>query len=250
MARESASIETGRANGMIDRLSSPKATTQLFAITIGLMLAMQFYFPAQLAIPLPGSDIRPVLLLEFASKPEHLAHIFGDLDDPQRASRIAGMNMGNALDYPFMLAYGLFIYSFFAGVSRQLPGRLWKIFGWMGLIAAASDAIENAILFRMVADMANPLDEMAILPYPVWVKFALLALSCGGAAWAFSQLRRWILALLCLPAPLFLVPGMLDPYGIGPLATALIGLGWLAMAAYAVREWITLRRGSRSEHVG
>ena len=71
------------------------------------------------------------MLLEFASKPEHLTHIFGETDDPLRDARIAGMNMGNALDYPFMLAYGLFILSFFACVARQLPGGLWLIFGWL-----------------------------------------------------------------------------------------------------------------------
>ena len=229
---------------MPQKLGEHSTSLILFLLVLGLMAAMQAYFPAQLAIPLTGSEIRPVLLLEFASKPEHLTHIFGELSDTQRASRIAGMNLGNALDYPFMLAYGLFVFSFFACVSRKLPGRHWMIFGWMGLIAAASDAIENAILFSMVADMAHPLGEMAILPYPVWTKFGLLALSCGGAAWAFIRMKRWISALLCLPAPLLLVPGLLDPYGIGPLATALIGLGWIAMASYAVREWIAQRRSS------
>lgn len=228
----------------LPRLSDPKATSLLFAVALGLMVAMQFYFPAQLAIPLPSSDIRPVLLLEFASKPEHLVHIFGELGEPQRDARIAGMNIGNALDYPFMLAYGLFILSFFAVIARKLQGRIWLVFGWLGMIAAVSDAIENALLFSMVDDMANPLNEMAILPYPVWIKFGLLAFTCGGAAWAFIKLKRWILALACLPAPLAFFPGLFDPYGTGPVATALIGLGWIAMASYAVREWIAQQRSS------
>ncbi|MCZ8323483.1 MAG: hypothetical protein ACK442_01080 [Novosphingobium sp.] len=215
------------------RLGDHKVTLALFAATVGLFLIMGQYFPQELAIPLPGSDIRPVLLLEFASQAQHLDHIFGAADDPARAGRIAGMNIGNAIDYLLMPAYGLMTYSFFRGIGRQLNGRVWLVFGAMGILAALADAIENALMFRMVADMASPLDEMALLPYPVWIKFGLLAVTCGGAALAFVRLRRWVLALLCLPAPLLLVPGMLDPFGLGPTSTMLIGLGWLAMGIHA-----------------
>ncbi|MFN5901581.1 MAG: hypothetical protein ACK439_01255 [Novosphingobium sp.] len=215
------------------RLGDHKVTLALFAATVGLFLIMGQYFPQELAIPLPGSDIRPVLLLEFASQAQHLDHIFGAADDPARAGRIAGMNIGNAIDYLLMPAYGLMTYSFFRGIGRQVNGRVWLVFGAMGILAALADAIENALMFRMVADMASPLDEMALLPYPVWIKFGLLAVTCGGAALAFVRLRRWVLALLCLPAPLLLVPGMLDPFGLGPTSTMLIGLGWLAMGIHA-----------------
>jgi hypothetical protein len=215
------------------RFGDHKATLALFAATIGLFLIMGQYFPQELAIPLPGSNIRPVLLLEFASQARHLEHIFGMADDPARAGRIAGMNIGNAIDYLLMPAYGLMTYSFFRGIGRELDGKLWLVLGAMGIFAALADAIENALMFRMVADMTSPLDEMALLPYPVWLKFGLLAVTCGGAAWAFMRLRRWLLALLCLPAPLLLVPGILDPFGLGPTSTMLIGLGWLAMGIHA-----------------
>ncbi len=215
------------------RLGDHKVTLALFVATLGLFLVMGQFFPQELAIPLPGSDIRPVLLLEFASQAQHLDHIFGAVGDPDRAGRIAGINTGNAIDYLLMPAYGLMTYSFFRGIGRELKGKAWLVFGGIGIVAALADAIENALMFRIVADMANPLDEMALLPYPVWTKFGLLAVSCGGAAWAFVRLRRWVLALLCLPAPLLLVPGILDPFGRGPTSTMLIGLGWLAMGIHA-----------------
>lgn len=215
------------------RLGDHKVTLALFAAVVGLFLIMGRFFPQELAIPLPGSDIRPVLLLEFAAQAQHLEHIFGSLGDPERAGRIAGMNIGNAIDYLLMPAYGLMTFSFFRGIARELSGSVWAIFAWMGIVAAMADAVENALMFRMVADMANPFDEMALLPYPVWLKFGLLALTCGGAAWAFARMRRWVLAILCLPAPLLLVPGMIDPFGLGPKSTMLIGLGWLAMGIHA-----------------
>lgn len=222
------------------RLGSYPLTAILFVLTLAILAVMQGYFPAELAIPLPGSTIRPVLLLELASQPQHLVHIFGEPGDPLRGARIAGMNTGNAIDYLLMPSYGLLTLSFFIGIAGELRAGFWRVFGTMGVIAACADAFENWLMFRMVADMAGPQSEMALLPYPVWIKFGLLALSCGGAAWAFIRLRRWVLAALCLPAPLMLVPGLLDPLHTAPLATSLIGLGWLAMAVHAATRW---RRG-------
>ncbi len=232
---------------MLRRLGDFRVTSLLFGAVVALMLVMQQFFPAELAMPLEGSDIRPVLLLEFASTPQHLRNIFGASDDPDFAARVAGMNIGNAIDYPFMLVYGLFVLSFFAGIARELPERVWLLFGWLGMAAAASDAVENALLFRMVADMANPLDEMAVLPFPVWTKFGLLAICCAGAAWALIRMKRWVLAFLCLPAPIMLIPGILDPYGTGPLATTLIGLGWLAMGGYVLTRWWSARSSAPTQ---
>lgn len=226
------------------KLGDHRLTLLFFALTIGTLLVMRQFFPAELAIPLAGSDIRPVLLLEFASQPSHLVNIFGEANDPLRAARIEGMNTGNALDYLLMPAYGLLTLSFFFGVARELDAPVWRLFGWMGVVAALSDAVENAIMFRMVSDFvsgADMLGEMAVLPYPVWLKFGLLAASCGGAAWAFIIMRRYLLAVLCLPAPLLFVPGLLDPFGLAPGATTTIGLGWLAMALHAGTRWYGAR---------
>jgi hypothetical protein len=202
---------------------------------------MQGFFPAELAIPLPGSDIRPVLLLEFASSADHLRHIFGDTGDPLRGARVEGMTIGNRLDYLLMPAYGLLTLSFFYGIARETGRAGWRLVGWIGVIAALSDAVENAIMFVMVDDFvagADPLGPMALLPVPVWVKFGLLAASCGLAAGAFLQLRRYVLALLCAPAAIMFVPGLLDPFGLGPSATSMIGLGWIAMVVHAATRWM------------
>ncbi len=81
------------------RLGDHRLTLFFFALTLATMLVMRQYLPAELAIPLPGSDIRPVLLLEFVSKHDHLVHILGEIGDPLRDARIAGMHTGNVLDY-------------------------------------------------------------------------------------------------------------------------------------------------------
>lgn len=213
-----------------------RLTLLFFALTLGILLVMQAIFPADLAIALPGSDIRPVLLLEFAHTPAHLEHIFGLANDPLRAGRIEAMTTGNSLDYLLMPAYGLLTLSFFFGIARETGSPFWRVFGWAGIVAALADAVENAIMFVMVDNFTTGSDvtgAMAVLPFPVWIKFGLLAASCGGAAWAFARLRRFVLALLCLPAALLFIPGLLDPFGLAPTATSTIALGWIAMAVHA-----------------
>lgn len=227
------------------RLGNHPLTALLFVTTVAILTLMQSYFPAVLAIPLPGSSIRPVLLLEMASQPQHLIHIFGQTDDPLRPGRIAGMNTGNAIDYLLMVSYALLTLSFFFGIAQELGSNIWRLFGWLGVIAALADGTENWLMFRMVAHIADPSAEMAVLPYPVWIKFGLLALTCGAAAWAFVKLRRWALAALSLPAIVMLIPGFLDPLHVAPKATALIGLGWLAMALHAASRWWSSRRTAR-----
>lgn len=227
------------------RLGSHALTLALFFAVLIIFLVMGQFFPQELAIPLPGSSIRPVLLLEFAATPQHLIHIFGDVDDPQRAARLAGMHMGNVIDYLLMPAYGLMTFSFFRGVAAELGDRRWALFGWLGLAAALADAIENALMFRIVAAMGGSASDFALLAVPVWTKFGLLALTCAGAAWAFVRMRRWLLALLCLPAPLLFIPGALDPYGLAPTATTMIGLGWAAMAIHAGTRWWQNRQAVR-----
>lgn len=223
------------------RTADPRLTLFFFLLTLAIFVVMGRYFPAELAIPLEGSTIRPVLLLEFAQSHQHLIHVFGEPGDPERAARIAGMNTGNALDYLLMPAYAFLNFCFFSMIAEQRSARIWRVFGWMGVAAALADAVENALMFDIVGQFvtgtSTSYSAMAWLPFPVWLKFGLLALCCGAAVVAFVLERRWILALLSAPAPLLLLPAMLDPMGIGPVATGTIGLGWLAMAAYAAWRW-------------
>lgn len=225
------------------RLGAPITTLFLFGVTVVTLGIMMAIFPAELAIPISGSTITPVLLLELATDPKHLVHIFGEVDDPLRAARIAAMNLGNTIDYLLMPAYGLFIFSFFAGLKTHLADPQWRIFGWLGIIAAMADAVENWLMFQIVGDIANSGASLGLLPYAVWTKFGLLALCCGAAGSGFIQLRRPILAILCAPAPLLFIPSFLYPMEFARVGTSVIALGWLAMALYAFSQWRAVRDG-------
>ncbi len=211
-------------------LADRRTTAVLFGLVLLMFAIMQAVFPKTLAAPLPGARVEsPVLLFEFARTPEHLDHVFGVAGDPDRAARVAAMDRGNRLDYLFMPIYGFFAFSVFAVIVEEKRRAYWLVFGAFGLAAAASDAVENMLLLSITSDLSTAQGPLALLHWPVWIKFGLLALSCGGAAVAFFQSKRYVLGALCLPAPLFILPGIAMPFQFGGIAAATIGLGWLGM---------------------
>jgi hypothetical protein len=197
------------------------------------------FMPAALAHAIPGSSIaNPVLAFEFARTTAHLDAVFGTLGEPLRNERIAGMMHGNLFDYLFMVVYGSFVLAFFGATVRTTGHPRWWLAGWLGPLAALSDAVENALLLSINADMATPEGEFAALPWFVWLKFVALAVACGFAAAALLRQRAWLPALLCLPAAIGIWFGLAVPFRWGEAAVTTIALGWLAMLGWAAwRTW-------------
>jgi hypothetical protein len=193
-----------------------------------------FFMPAELAHPIPGASItNPVLAFEFARTPAHLDAVFGLPGDPLRAGCIAGMFQGNVFDYLFMVVYGSFVLAFFGASAKATGDPRWWWAGWLGPLAAVSDAIENALLLSINADMASPEPELAALPYFVWIKFIALAIACGFAAWAMVRQRAWLPAILVFPPAVAIWVGAAAPYRYGEAAIFTIFIAWVVMLAFA-----------------
>jgi hypothetical protein len=198
------------------------------------------FMPAALAHPIPGASItNPVLAFEFARTPAHLDAIFGAVGDPGRDAHVAGMMRGNVLDYLFMVVYGSFVLAFFGASARATGERRWWIAGWLGPFAAIADAIENALLLSINADMAHPQTELTWLPYPVWAKFIALSLAGGLAAWTLVRQRACMPAILVAPPALAMWFGVTAPFARGQISVSTIFVAWVTMLIYA--GWRTWR---------
>ena len=206
--------------------------------TLLVSQSFKLFMPEAMAHPIPGATIaNPVLAFEFARTPADLDAVFGALGEPLRPVRIAGMMRGNVLDYLFMVVYGSFVLAFFGASAKATDNAVWWRAGWLGPLAALSDAIENALLLSINADMASPGAELAALPWFVWIKFVALAVACGLAASALLRQRGWLPALMCIPAPIALWFGLAAPLRWGEAAVSMIALGWIAMLAWAAWRW-------------
>ncbi len=184
----------------------------------------------------------PVYALEMARSPADLIAVFGEAEDPERANRIEAMDRGNRLDLLFALAYGLFLAAFCRGVRSEVGARgqtFWLVMSLLGVAAALSDLIENAILLRLTTDLEGA-PGIEWLAYPVWLKFSAIA-AVGFAASAYLMGTRHTVAWRCAGVVAllgcFTVPiGAVDPARFGYLMGSGITLCWLVLLAYAGRR--------------
>ena len=140
-----------------------------------------------------------------------------------------------------MVVYGSFVLAFFGASAAATGNPRWWLAGWLGPLAAVSDAVENALLLSINADMAAPEAELAGLPLPVWIKFVALALACGLAGWALLRAARLAArAAAACRRRWRSGSGLAAPLHWGEAAVGTIALAWIAMLGWAA--WRTLAR--------
>jgi len=217
----------------------------LLVIILALYLMPKFPQEAATEIAAYGS---PVYAFEMARSVDDLIAVFGDVNDPNRLDRITAMNDGNYWDFPFMVAYGAFIASFFFAAYRSSNKRHWLVFSILGVVAAFSDAYENILLLGLTADLEQALG-LHLLLYPVTVKFQLLSI-CGIGLGMFllsQDSRIWfylgILAILAGLASL-----LAFHFGADVGFFFFVGQGitvcWLIQLVFAVYKGNKERRGA------
>jgi len=208
----------------------------LAVLAIAVILMPKFPTDSEGIDPGYGS---PVIAFEMARSVADLHAVFGTPDDPERARRIAMMDDGNIWDFPFMIAYGLFIALFLRAAGKASGNTLWYLLATLGIVAGAADAIENNILLGLTADLEAATD-IGLLAYPVWIKFFSIMITgvAGGIVVATQGRHFWrILGVVAAASALLVLVGFYDPATYG----ALLGLGiticWVIMLAFAITRW-------------
>ena len=124
-----------------------RATAVLGLLLSILGLYMMPMFPQTGAVDLSGYG-GPVFAFEMARNLTDLVNVFGGIDDPDRATRIAQMDLGNYWDFLFMLLYSAFIAAFLFAASNKPLSVSWKVMIVLALFSGGMDALENGILPR------------------------------------------------------------------------------------------------------
>ncbi|MGD1934652.1 MAG: hypothetical protein ACFB0Z_09140 [Candidatus Phaeomarinobacter sp.] len=195
-------------------------------------------FPTDSAGIEPGYG-SPVIAFEMARSVADLHAVFGTPDDPERARRIAMMDDGNIWDFPFMIAYGLFIALFLRAAGKASGNSLWYLLAMLGIIAGAADAIENNILLGLTADLEAAKD-IGLLAYPVWIKFFSIMTTgvAGGIVIATQGRHFWrILGVVAAASALLVLVGFYDPATYGTLLTLGVTICWVIMLIFAITRW-------------
>jgi len=226
-------LVTGQRGG--DATSAWRLCVVAGFIVLALSLYILPKFPADGAGFAAGYG-SPVIAFEMARSVADLQAVFGMPDDPDRPRRIAMMDDGNIWDYPFMVAYGAFIFLFLRAAARAGGRSLWLLFALLGLIATGADAVENMILLGLTQDLEAARD-IGWLAIPVWLKFFSIMISGAAAGIVIATQGRhfWrVLGGIATLSALTVMVSFADPAAYGALLTLGITVCWVIMLAFAI----------------
>jgi len=147
-------------------------------VTLFIGVALSFVYPLPTA-SLPAGFHSPVLAFEFAHSTEDVYQIFGQEANAQQAGIRYKMDLGNTIDFLFMVVYSSFLMFFFRLASRDRKRRLFYVGVFFAFIALVSDIYENIQLFQISAKLNKvPFEnELLLLHYSTWTKWGSLAIS-------------------------------------------------------------------------
>jgi len=144
---------------------------------LALVIIMEFYFPKVN----PEGFQSFIVAFEFAKTPNQIHQLLNELD----ANTLKNINIGNYIDFGFMIAYTLFLVLFFKKAAKTF-NKNWLLAGIpLSVIVLIADVIENILLFQITAMYSATIadaDLIAVLNKlhaATWIK-------CGGLAIIFA----------------------------------------------------------------
>lgn len=147
----------------------------ILVIVCSLMLMK--IFPSQ-APQMPDGFMTPILAFEFAKTSQEVEKLFGNPSSEYRAAMIEAMNLGNRLDYFYMILYSLFLFTFSVTCARIRKTPRYYLGALLSILVLLGDAMENLQLLRITAKLAEGgfERELQLLNYFTWLKWGGLTL--------------------------------------------------------------------------
>ena len=127
---------------------------------------------------LPDGLKTPILGFEFAQSTHDIYGIFyneiGNIDQ----NIVASMDLGNILDFVYMIQYSLFLMLFCLITFRLTKKYVLFIPAFLSILALAGDALENSQLLGITTNLASGdyMHQLFYLHYFTWIKWASLSL--------------------------------------------------------------------------
>ncbi len=145
-------------------------------IVIGMSIVLIMVFPPRAPWMMDGFST-PIMAFEFVQSPDEVSKLFGMDGSPDQQSMtqamISAMDLGNKLDYIYMVLYSSFLFFFSLVCTKNTGQKLYYAGSMMAIIILISDIFENVQLLRITAKIAS-LDfakELSLLYYFTWMKW-------------------------------------------------------------------------------
>jgi hypothetical protein len=202
-----------------------------------LMLAVFPSMPVERNVP---GFVSPVLGFELASTPEHVFGIVGAPGAAARPEAVRSMNLGNRIDYVFMIAYPA-LYVGIALLLRargRIQGLVATLLFVLPVVMLLGDLLENLQLLHLAeltdpAAMTGPLARLRVFTTMKWHAIFGTSALVAYPIWQDGSWWRWVgPAFGCAAAIGFFSVVMLPAIEV---AAYVVSLAWLATWVYSLR---------------
>lgn len=210
------------------------------AAVLFLSIVMLAVFPAAPVDRNVPGFLSPVVGFELASTPDHVFGILGAPDSPARPEAVRKMNLGNRIDFLFMIAYP----ALYVGIVLLLRARgrmsdgLGRFLMVLPVVMWLGDLLENRQLLQLAgmtdpAAMTEPLARLrpfttmkwhalfgtsALIAYPIWQ---------DRSGWRWSGVIFGVAAVIGFSSVVML-PAI-------EVAAYVLSLAWLSTWVYSLR---------------
>ncbi len=160
-------------------------TGYLGLAVIVMSIILLFIFPSQ-APTLPEGFMTPIIAFEFIQTENEVFEMFGGHDLLVRNTMTDAMDLGNRLDYGYMVLYSLFLFFFSATCAKISKNPYYYAGAFIAVMVLAGDALENVQLLSITANLSGGAIKPHIqrLQIFTWIKW-------GGIALIFLLLTPW-----------------------------------------------------------
>lgn len=200
-----------------------------------LMVLMRLYFP-KIA---PEGFQSFIAAFEFAKTPEQIHILFNGFT----ATDFRNADIGNYLDFGFMLIYSLFLFQFFK-IATKYFGKKWLVAGIpLTIVVLFADISENICLLQITSIYTPEINATELLPLLqmlhiiTWIKWGGLAIIF--ALFSIKLMGKNILS--SIESIVFIGPAILsfwaitnDPVGISNFVLS-VNLAFFLLILYSFR---------------
>ncbi len=151
---------------------------RILGIAVVLMgLVLMAVFPSN-APYMPEGFFSPVVAFEFIATPQEVQQFFGSPDSPGREEMVRKMDLGNWLDFLFMLLYASFLFFFSIASANKAKSKILYGGAVLAVVVLVGDILENVQLLGITAKLqtGNFERELRLLHIYTWQKWGGITL--------------------------------------------------------------------------
>ncbi len=171
----------------------------LFVMAIGL----QSVLPLAMG-PLPEGMWSPIVAFELARSPAEVEAMFGAAGSAERGAWVAAMDLGNQLDFVFLLAYGAVLLLFSRALRERGLPRVPSLGERIVVVAPVADVFENVQLLTITENLGGEyraaLGRLILFTWMKWFAIAFVMVTWIPALARAGRMGRVVAGLAGLTA--------------------------------------------------